>query len=184
MNGGGQALARRRTIVVCLLLALVILGFLPLLVTTWDRHLASVALGSFRWAGLVPIGLGGLLGIWAALLLITRGGGTPAPWDPPQRLVLAGPYQYVRNPIMLGAFGILFGEALLGQSVAILLYLGLVASVVCWYVVAREEKELAVRFGETYLVYKARVPRWVPRWRRRGKRDNASCREITDVERT
>lgn len=47
-------------------------------------------------------------------------------------------------------------------------YLGLVTSVVCWHAVAFEEKELEMRCGETYQVYKARVPRWVPRLRRRG----------------
>lgn len=165
VNGGSRA--RRRTIVLSLLLALVILGFLPLLVAKWDRHLVSVSLGPLRWIGLVPIGLGAILGVWSALLLFRPGGGTPAPWGPPRKFVLAGPYQYVRNPIMLGAFGILFGEILLAQSLAILLYLGLVASLACWYVVACEEKEMEMRFGDTYLVYKARVPRWLPRWRRR-----------------
>ena len=168
MNGGGQAPARHWTIVVGMLLVLTILGFLPLLVTKWDRHLVSVFLGPFRWVGLVPICLGAILGVWSAVLLWARGGGTPAPWDPPQKFILAGPYQYVRNPIMLGAFGILLGEALLAQSSAIVLYLGLMASVACWYVVAFEEKELEMRFGDTYLVYKARVPRWLPRLRRRG----------------
>lgn len=162
MNADGQAPSRRWTIVVGLLLAMTILGFVPLLVTTWDRHLVAVSFGPLRWVGLVPICFGLTLAIWSAVFLFTRGGGTPAPWDPPQRLTLAGPFQYVRNPMMLGAFVVLFGEAVLAESLAILLYLGLVVSVVSWYVVAIEEKGLEIRFGDTYLVYKECVPRWLP----------------------
>ena len=31
-----------------------------------------------------------------------RGKGTLAPWDPPKHLVVEGPYQYVRNPMISG----------------------------------------------------------------------------------
>ncbi len=36
-------------------------------------------------------------------LFVLEGYGTPAPWDPPQRFVVSGPYRYVRNP-MLSSF--------------------------------------------------------------------------------
>jgi protein-S-isoprenylcysteine O-methyltransferase Ste14 len=64
--------------------------------------------------------------------------------------------------MMLGVFAILLGEAVVAESLAILLYLGLVVGVVYWYVVAREERGLEARFGDAYLVYKERVPRWLP----------------------
>src|SRR4051812_19929428 len=32
----------------------------------------------------------------------TDGEGTLAPWDPPRKLVVAGPYRYVRNPMISG----------------------------------------------------------------------------------
>ncbi|MEA3508870.1 MAG: methyltransferase [candidate division NC10 bacterium] len=167
MNADEQATLRRWTIVVGLVLGVTVSILFPLLVTKWDRHLVEVSLGPFRWVGLVPISLGVILVVWSAALLFTRGGGTPAPWDPPQRFILAGPYQYVRNPMMLGVFATVFGEAVLAESLAILLYLGLVVSVVCWYVVAIEEKGLEIRFTDTYVVYKERVPRWLPHLRRK-----------------
>jgi protein-S-isoprenylcysteine O-methyltransferase Ste14 len=170
LGGETPAPVRRWTIAVGLLLVLNVAGFFPLLMTKGDPYLPPVSLGPFRWVGIVPICLGAILAVWSAVLLSTRGRGTPAPWDPPQRFVLAGPYRYVRNPMMLGLFGILVGEALLAQSLAILLYLGLVASVVWGYVVVVEEKALERRFGDAYRVYKARVPRWVPRWNRGGRR--------------
>jgi protein-S-isoprenylcysteine O-methyltransferase Ste14 len=166
VNADGPIPSRRWTWLVGLLLALAVLILLPLLVTKWD--LVTVSLGPFRWLGLVPICFGAPLGIWSAILLVTRGEGTPAPWDPPQRFVLAGPYRVVRNPMVLSAFAVLVGEAVLAESVAILFYLCLVTVVTRWYVVAVEEKELEVRFGDAYRVYKERVPRWVPRLVRKG----------------
>lgn len=168
MNVDGRVPSRRWTLLAGVLLAFTVLVVLPLLVTTWDRQLVAVSLGLLRWLGLVPICLGATLGIWAALLLVTRGEGTPAPWDPPQRFVLAGPYQVIRNPMMIGVFAVLLGEAVLAESVAILIYLSLVIGVVCWYVVVIEEKGLELRFRDAYQVYKERVPRWLPRLVRQG----------------
>lgn len=149
-------------------LPLTVLVLLPLLVAQWDRHLVAVSLGPIRWLGLVPIVVGVLLGVWSSALFVTQGEGTPSPWNPPQRFIVAGPYQYVRNPMMLGAFAVLFGEAVVAESLGILLYLCLVMGIACWYVVAIEERRLVVRFHDTYLVYKERVPRWLPQLLRKG----------------
>src|SRR3970282_1356981 len=46
------------------------------------------------------------------------------------------PYQVVRHPMLVGAFAVLLGEALLVESASILLYLGVVVGVARWYVVA------------------------------------------------
>lgn len=158
----GPTPSRRWTVVIGLLVGLTVLVLLPLVMTKWDRHLGVVSLGSFRWLGLFPICLGALLGVWSSTIFVMRGDGTPAPWDPPRRFVVAGPYQYVRNPMMLGVFAVLFGEAVVAESLGILLYLCLVVAVTSWYVVAIEEKGLEVRFGDTYGVYKERIPRWLP----------------------
>ncbi|MFQ5881220.1 MAG: methyltransferase family protein [Candidatus Methylomirabilales bacterium] len=167
MSAHARILSRRWTWLIGPLLPLTVLVLLPLLITRWDRHLVVFSLGPFRWLGLLPICLGVSLGIWSAFLLLTRGEGTPAPWDPPEKFVLAGPYQYLRNPMMLGGFLTLSGEAIVAQSLAILLYFLLVMSFACWYVIAVEEKELKARFGDTYLAYKECIPRWVPRLTRK-----------------
>jgi protein-S-isoprenylcysteine O-methyltransferase Ste14 len=166
VSADGQKPPRRWTLLGGALVPLTVVVFIPLLITQWQWGLGGVPLGTLRWLGLVPVLFGAMLAIWSAVLLVTRGDGTPAPWDPPQRFVLAGPYQYIRNPMMLSLFAIVFGEAVLAESSALLLYLGVVMGVVCWYVVAIEERGLEIRFRDAYLVYKQRVPRWLPRWPR------------------
>jgi protein-S-isoprenylcysteine O-methyltransferase Ste14 len=104
--------------------------------------------------------------IRCASLLVNRGEGTPAPWNPPKRFVVAGPYRYVRNPMAIGVFLFLLGEAISIASLALFLYLGVVVTFVHCYIVIVEERELEARFGDTYRVYKERIPRWLPRRRR------------------
>src|SRR5438132_93883 len=91
----------------------------PGLVLVLDR---SVRVGwglAGGWPAL-PIAVGALL-LLAGLTLVvatvrlfaTEGKGTLAPWDPPRRMVVRGPYRYVRNPMISGVLTILLGEAAL-----------------------------------------------------------------------
>ena len=48
-----------------------------------------------------------------------RGKGTPAPIDPPKRLVVEGPYRIVRNPMYWSVLFVMLGEALVFRSVAL-----------------------------------------------------------------
>jgi protein-S-isoprenylcysteine O-methyltransferase Ste14 len=113
--------------------------------------------------GLLTVGV--LLFVPSVHQFVTEGRGTLAPWDPPQRLVVRGPYRYVRNPMISGVALVLFGEALLlvsrphlGWALA---FLGINAV----YLPLLEEPGLLHRFGETYREYCRHVPRLLPRWR-------------------
>jgi len=118
--------------------------------------------GGWPWLGvwLVANGLG-LVG-WCVHLFTVEGHGTPLPFDPPRRFVVRGPYQYVRNPMVLGMWLLLGGQSLLWVSWAVAGYaialVCLSASVVRFW----EEPELARRFGPVYLSYRQQVPRWLP----------------------
>ena len=96
------------------------------------------------------------------------GGGTPGPWDAPSRVVAAGPYRWVRNPIYLAALLIVLGEAWLFLSLALLAYAGAMAVVFHLFVIGYEEPMLRRRFGSAYLEYQRMVPRWIPRRPRHG----------------
>jgi protein-S-isoprenylcysteine O-methyltransferase Ste14 len=98
-----------------------------------------------------------------------EGHGTPAPFAPPRRLVVSGPFRAVRNPAYLAALGVLLGEALLLGSRAVLVYAGAMAVVFHLFVVLYEEPALRRKFGAEYDAFCREVPRWIPRLRRGGK---------------
>jgi len=158
------------------------------------RHLLSVAVLPFSVAVLVPLWLvrsnnispaiattapqivGQVVGLLLLLVgltlfsaslrkFVTEGEGTLAPWDPPLRLVVRGPYRYVRNPMISGVVFVLFGEALVLLSrphlVWALIFLG--ANFV--WIPLVEEAGLRHRFGDPYVEYCRHVPRLIPRLR-------------------
>ena len=118
----------------------------------------------------LPYSLGALL-VGGGLALLCRtvalfinvGRGTLAPWDPPQELVVSGPYCYVRNPMISGVLAIVLGEAALLGSCALAAWFLLFLLGNAIYFPLSEEPGLERRFGEAYLAYKENVPRWLPR---------------------
>jgi protein-S-isoprenylcysteine O-methyltransferase Ste14 len=73
-------------------------------------------LGAVEYAGIVVGVAGGALALWCILTFAVVGRGTPAPFDPPRKLVIRGPYRYVRNPMYLGAALALCSAALFYRS--------------------------------------------------------------------
>jgi protein-S-isoprenylcysteine O-methyltransferase Ste14 len=82
----------------------------------------------------------------------------------PQRLVVEGPYRYVRNPLYDGDFCLIVGAALLTQSWALMLLAALYVAQLALQL-PFEERELKERFGVPYRRYCELVPRFVPRRR-------------------
>jgi protein-S-isoprenylcysteine O-methyltransferase Ste14 len=126
---------------------------------------APAAPGAAQVAGLAIALAGAATALWCVLAFATLGRGTPAPFDPPRRLVVRGPYRFVRNPMYLGAGVALAGAALYYRSLALLSYAAIFVLTMHLFVVAYEEPTLARTFGADYAAYRARVRRWLPRWR-------------------
>jgi protein-S-isoprenylcysteine O-methyltransferase Ste14 len=112
-------------------------------------------------ASLILIGFA--LVAWTVALFVRVGRGTLAPWDPTSRLVVRGPYRYMRNPMITGVGVVLAGEALFFRSWGIALELAMFVVVNAVYFPLLEEPGLRRRFGTEYEEYRARVPRWLPR---------------------
>jgi len=108
--------------------------------------------------------LAALLGLAAVQEFAVRGGGTPVPFDPPKRLVMTGPYAYVRNPMQLSAALVMLGwGAILGSWWVA--GAGLMAVVYGAGLAAGDERgDLDRRFGRTWRAYVRAVRSWVPRW--------------------
>lgn len=86
--------------------------------------------------------------------------GTPAPIDPPKKLVVTGLYRRFRNPMYQGVLLILLGECLLFPDRGLLIFTAAIALVFHVSVVFYEEPILRSRFGATYIDYCSQVPRW------------------------
>ena len=158
----------------------------------WLRHLASIALFPFTvtvivplWiarssgvapaiasspaglaaqcAGAAALGLGLVLFVASLRRFAGDGQGTLAPWDPPRRLVVRGPYRFVRNPMISGVFFVVAGEALLLQSWPHAAWTGAFLLLNMTYIPLVEEPGLRARFGEPYREYARHVPRVWPR---------------------
>ncbi|HSS45394.1 MAG TPA: isoprenylcysteine carboxylmethyltransferase family protein, partial [Thermoanaerobaculia bacterium] len=84
-------------------------------------------------------------------------------FDPPRVFVASGPYRFLRNPMYLGAWFLLAGFGLFEGSVSILLLSFAMLLAAHLFVVFVEEPGLESRFGKTYLEYRARTNRWIPR---------------------
>lgn len=129
-------------------------------------------LTGYRWregspaalaAGGAAILAGLFLACWTMWLFGSKGRGTPAPWNPPKKLVVAGPYRHVRNPMVVSVLAMLLGEALVLSSWVVFgLFLLFLAANMIYFPLA-EEPKLEKRFGRAYLLYKENVPRWLPR---------------------
>ena len=150
-----------------LIFTIIVPGFWTVLVPYW-------LLGRDARPGLRGASLLGwpLIAAGAALYAATafwgfalRGKGTPAPIDPPKRLVVEGPYRVVRNPMYWAVALVMMGEALAFRSVGLAKIAVAFFAATMLFVLFYEEPALRRKFGAEYEGYCRRVPRWIPRLR-------------------
>jgi protein-S-isoprenylcysteine O-methyltransferase Ste14 len=99
----------------------------------------------------------------ATIDLSHYGQGTPAPQDPPRRLVTAGSYAWCRHPMFLGYDLAAWGVGFLLVSPGMLLVSLPVMLLWQWLFLRREERLLDKRFPESWPEYRQRVPLLLPR---------------------
>ncbi len=114
-------------------------------------------------AGMVIGAMGGAIALWCVSTFAFLGRGTPAPFASPRRLVTAGPYRFVRNPMYIGVSLIFAGTAVFYGSAALGAYTVLFVLAAHLFVIWYEEPALLQTFGNEYAAYCRRVGRWRPR---------------------
>jgi protein-S-isoprenylcysteine O-methyltransferase Ste14 len=152
------------TLVFLVLTPGVVAGVVPAVITGWR----------FPWTGgwTSPVAivagtliLSGVVVLLDAFVRFARADGTPAPPMPTARLVVVGPYRYVRNPMYLAVLAIILGQALLFRSGGALVYACLVLLAVALFVRGYEEPTLEEEYGEEYREYRRGVRGWLPHLR-------------------
>jgi protein-S-isoprenylcysteine O-methyltransferase Ste14 len=121
-----------------------------------------------QWTGAAVIVVAGLALVECFIRFALEGEGTPAPVAPTKKLVVKGLYRYVRNPMYVAVVGLILGQALLFESTQVAWYGAAIWFFFHVFVFFFEERRLRREFGADYVLYRANVPRWIPRltpWR-------------------
>lgn len=126
----------------------------------------SPASGSVFFLALALLAAGGAMYAWCVWDFAVFGRGTPAPIDPPKKLVVRGLYRYTRNPMYLSVMTVILGWALLYQAGVLALYALALGLCFHLFILFYEEPRLRGVFGREYEDYCAAVGRWVPRFPR------------------
>jgi protein-S-isoprenylcysteine O-methyltransferase Ste14 len=116
-----------------------------------------------RPPGFVAASAGALLAGVCIATFVTKGRGTPAPFDPPREFVATGPYRWVRNPMYIGASAAILGAGLAVSSPSMVILALAFLLIMHVFVVVHEEPALARKFGVSYERYRSSVHRWLIR---------------------
>lgn len=114
--------------------------------------------GGLASAGLLTlslalIALGVTIRVWSAMYVAGRKSA---------RLVAAGPYAVVRNPLYVGTLACVAGSALAFGSFVVTAILTVASFAILSWIIRQEEKRLLIEFGDDYRNYMASTPRWTP----------------------
>lgn len=117
--------------------------------------------------GTIMISLGVFFLLWTLKSQKEIGKGTPMPLMATQKLIIQAPYSFTRNPLALGLINFYFGISIAIGSISSLIIVFIFSLLILTYIRFIEEKELAQRYGDDYLVYKKSTPFLFPRGTRK-----------------
>ena len=152
-----------RALTYATLFVMLVLIYVPARLLAWTGILRPGSFDLTQVAGIAIGSVGAALAAWCVYTFAVVGKGTPAPFDPPRRLVVGGPYRIVRNPMYIGADLALIGAALVYRSIPLLLYTLLFTLIAHIFILVYEEPTLRRTFGDEYESYCRQTGRWLPK---------------------
>ncbi len=121
--------------------------------------LGYLLLYPWKYTGIAVIALGAFL-VMGSFVLFRKSQTALRPGIPATAILTKGPFKYTRNPIYLGFAVILLGTALLLGSLSPLIIIPIFVWIIQSQFILREEKWMEEWFGEPYIDYKKKTPRW------------------------
>ena len=138
-------------------------AWLAISVRTLDTQLPLSLPDWLHPFGYLLASAGALLTGTCIAMFVTKGRGTPAPFDPPREFVASGPYRFVRNPMYVGGTTVILGVGLALGSPSIVMLAVAFLLTMHLFVVVHEEPALTASFGVSYQRYCSSVRRWLIR---------------------
>ncbi len=127
---------------------------------SWSAWLLPIP----KWIGLVLAVITGAATLFSVVNLALKGLGAPFTIALSKKLAVDWMYAWTRNPMVFTALAFLVSLGFWFQSLLFILWaLLLFAPSLLFFVKVYEERELEVRFGPSYLEYKAKTPMLFPR---------------------
>jgi protein-S-isoprenylcysteine O-methyltransferase Ste14 len=150
---------------VCLVAIPAVHGFIPWAISKltprygWENGVPGI----WNWLGLIPVAFVAALLLWILVSTVPQ---TPARVElglRPILLLTRGPYRLSRNPMYVAELGLWLGWTFFFGSLGVLIGFAVLLAIVCFVILPREERSLEAAFGQSYVNYKDRVPRWLGR---------------------
>ena len=133
-----------------------ILGFL----LRWIVPLSFLPNGFATALGSVVVAVAFGFFLWAVFTLVSGGASIPTS-EPTDAIVIRGPFRFSRNPIYLAMVLLQVGVGIWTDSLWFIVFAFVLAVLLWWGVISREERYLERKFGNEYLLYKNKVRRWI-----------------------
>ena len=153
-----------KTLIQIICFWVITLALIPSMIEiSFNNHLSFAPKYQFS-LGVLLFAVFGSFGLISSYYMVVKGNGTPIPLDQTNKLVIVGPYKFVRNPMAIAGLGQGIAVGIILSSLHVLFYV-LIGGLIWNYVVRpSEERNLESRFGSDYLDYKKKTKCWIPKF--------------------
>src|SRR5688572_18145359 len=137
-------------------------GLFPYLILGNHRfHTRFSSITATQVIGILIFIIGFCVMIHCIALFAIKGRGTLSPVDPTKKLVIAGLYNYSRNPMYIGVMFMLLAESIFFENLYLLIYSAIAFLAFNLFIHFVEEPRLKRDFGEEYVTYCRQVRKWL-----------------------